>query len=471
MTDRGFAPPPDPYSPRRRTALVLTGTGTAGAYHAGVLRALHEAGVKIDVVAGRGVGALGALFAAVDGAQRLWDERGFWRGPGARRMYVWLPALRFAVLCLAAAVLVIAIPLFSVAVGLVVFPLDFALKLFGAAGIADWYVSFAQGALAPAMLPTWLPRLAVLVLAAGAATLVATGWRNRDRRRKRGAIWWRAVPSPLSAMPGIDYCWATLWDLIRGAARVKAPSRVDLARRYVELLVENLGQPGFRELFITVHDLDARRDLVFALVTEARRRDLIRRPTSQAADARRGEVFDLTALGRDHLSDALAASLALPLGTEPHPVTFPAEGFWRGETHRLCDRPGSLLRLIEELALVDVEQIVLVSAAADSPGPHALAPPRLDGHGRIGEYLQSFEVASVRDAAQLCSESGPRLYIVRPAHNPVGPLDFDGGFDDRSDRRPGLSELMGRGYEDAYHQFIEPVVGASGEQVGVRERL
>ena len=113
MTDRGFAPPPDPYSPRRRTALVLTGTGTAGAYHAGVLRALHEAGVKIDVVAGRGVGAIGALFAAVDGAQRLWDERGFWRAPGARRMYVWQPALRFAVVCLAAAVFVIAIPLLS----------------------------------------------------------------------------------------------------------------------------------------------------------------------------------------------------------------------------------------------------------------------------------------------------------------------------------------------------------------------
>jgi hypothetical protein len=25
---------------------------------------------------------------------------------------------------------------------------------------------------------------------------------------------------------------------------------------------------------------------------------------------------------------------------------------------------------------------------------------------------------------------------------------------------------MTRGYEDAYHQFIEPVVGASGEKVG-----
>ena len=29
-----------------------------------------------------------------------------------------------------------------------------------------------------------------------------------------------------------------------------------------------------------------------------------------------------------------------------------------------------------------------------------------------------------------------------------------------------LTELMSRGYEDAYHQFIEPVVGASGDRVG-----
>jgi hypothetical protein len=50
-------------------------------------------------------------------------------------------------------------------------------------------------------------------------------------------------------------------------------------------------------------------------------------------------------------------------------------------------------------------------------------------------------------------------------HNPIGPFDFAGGYDDRSHRRQGLGELMGRGYEDAYHQFIEPVVGASGERM------
>src|SRR5205823_13955984 len=79
---RMISGPADHYSPQLRTALVLSGTGTAGAYHAGVLRALHEAGVKLDVVAGRGIGAIGALFSAIDGAQRLWDEKGFWRSPG-----------------------------------------------------------------------------------------------------------------------------------------------------------------------------------------------------------------------------------------------------------------------------------------------------------------------------------------------------------------------------------------------------
>src|SRR6478752_4243922 len=51
------APLGTPYAPRLRTALVFTGTGSAGAYHAGVMKALAEAGVKVDLVAGRGMGA------------------------------------------------------------------------------------------------------------------------------------------------------------------------------------------------------------------------------------------------------------------------------------------------------------------------------------------------------------------------------------------------------------------------------
>ena len=43
---------PEGYSPERRTALVLSGTGADGAYHAGVLRALHETGIKVDLIGG-----------------------------------------------------------------------------------------------------------------------------------------------------------------------------------------------------------------------------------------------------------------------------------------------------------------------------------------------------------------------------------------------------------------------------------
>jgi len=78
----------------------------------------------------------------------------------------------------------------------------------------------------------------------------------------------------------------------------------------------------------------------------------------------------------------------------------------------------------------------------------------------------------VRDALQAAAlpAAGPRLFIVRPSHNPIGPLDFAGGFDAGSDRRQPLVELMSRGYEDAYLQFIEPILGASGDRVGAGAR-
>ena len=72
----------------------------------------------------------------------------------------------------------------------------------------------------------------------------------------------------------------------------------------------------------------------------------------------------------------------------------------------------------------------------------------------------------MHDVVSQVRERGPRIYAIRPEHNPIGPFDFTGAFDDRSARRPASTELMSRGYEDAYHQFIEPVVGASGDRVG-----
>src|SRR5262249_33673990 len=128
MTERDLASSTDSYSPQRRTALVLTGTGTAGAYQAGVLRALHEAGVKIDVVGAHGAGVVGALFAAVDGTHRLWDERGFWRSVAVRGLYPWRSTLKAIVWTTAFSVALVAFPLLAMVAGLIVFPIDFVLK-------------------------------------------------------------------------------------------------------------------------------------------------------------------------------------------------------------------------------------------------------------------------------------------------------------------------------------------------------
>ena len=465
------AGPAQPYSPQLRTGLVLTGTGTGGAYHAGVLRAFHEAAVKIDLVGGHGIGVVGALFAAVDGAQRLWDDKGFWRSRTARKLYPWRRMVKVGAGVFALAVALVAVPLAAAALGLVVYPVDFVLKMVGlgrAGGLLDSYLRTIQAAFAAEALPTWLPRLVLLVLGAFALSALCAGWLGARGRRVRGPFWWRMARPPLSSVEATRHCWRAIWGLVRGAARLKQPPPSELGRRYIDLVGENLGQPGFRELVLAVHDLDARRDLVFLLVAESRRRDLLRRPTAAGVEERRAEVFDLAGVARDHLADVVAGALAIPLAGEPASMTFEADSYWRGETHRLCDRPASAARVLQELIDLGAEQIIVVSSAAEPLGPHTLTPERVDGRGRLGEYLQSAETATVRDMTRLAARTPARLFTIRPTHNPIGPFDFGRAFDDRSDRQPALDELLARGYQDAYHQFIEPVVGASGDDLKVR---
>ena len=109
------------YSPDLRTAVVLTGTGADGAYHAGVLHALQEAGVRVDVLAGHGIGAVGALFAAIDGGARLWSPTGLWRSRSVARLYRWRGILRVLALSVAAGALILAVPAVMLAVGLLVY--------------------------------------------------------------------------------------------------------------------------------------------------------------------------------------------------------------------------------------------------------------------------------------------------------------------------------------------------------------
>jgi hypothetical protein len=464
------------YSTRLRTAIVLTGSGTAGAYHAGVLRALHEAGVKIDLVAGRGIGAIGAIFAAVDGGSRLWEPNGLWRSSSARTFYRWRLPLRIAGWSLIVAAGVFAIPLGLLAMAVLIGVAGLLLTLVGldaAAGtIRAAFSGWLEALFTPTALPTSIPRLVLFVLLIGAAGLVAgvvtSTIRLRRRRRTRPALMWRLLGSPLTSSVVVERTLAELWNLIRGAVAIAAPRTDDLASRYVELLSDNLGQPGFRELLITVHDMDAHRDVVFALLGPAHRSRFFGRTTGPENALRSLETFDLSGASRNHAFDALAAGLALPVATEPHLATFSPEGPWRGETHRLCDRPASLRRLLSEAAAAGVEQVILVGAVSPAAHPHELSTGRADLRGRAGEHLGSFEAADFDDAIDQFGGRFRGLFAIRPPHNPLGPLDFAGVYDERSDRLQSMSELLDRGYEDAYRQFIEPVVGAGGERIVVQ---
>jgi len=424
-----------PYSPGRRTALVLCGTGAHGAYHAGVLRALEEAAVKIDVVAGHGVGAASAALAAIGGSARLWEPDGLWRGAAAPAFYRWKRPLR------AGAWIVIAL------VAVVVFVA--ARDAFGLA-VGGWWLSL-------------LPVASLLALLIALAREGRTGARgSQGKRRTRGRPWWRLLGAPLDA-DGIRQAFTdTLTHLIRGASPTSRSTPSELGRGYAEVLADNLGQPGFREVMLVVTDLDARIDLVAALLRKPYHRQFA---APRPGRERSAEIVDLAGPGRDHLVDVIAGALTPPTICDPQPMTFGVESYWRGETHRLCDRPGASVHLIEELAATGVKQAILVSGVAPALKPHRLSSPRLELQHRLAEFLAAAEAAALRDAIEMAQLRFDSVYVIAPSHNPVGVFDVAGAYDEASDRTQTLVELLARAYEDAYHQFIEPVVGASGERL------
>jgi hypothetical protein len=439
------------------------------------MRAIQEAGVKIDVVGGRGIGAIAAVLGAVDGGSQLWDQAGFWRSASVETFYQFrwpFMVLRWLGVALLA---VLAIPAAVILLGLIVYPIAL---LLGMAGLAvgayfvDGFVWWLGRAFSPGALPTWIPRLAALfstlaliVLGVGAGL---AWWRSPLYRRSTGSRLWTLLGSPIDAGGAIHHATETVWRLLKGGAAIKTPHADDLSRRYAELLAENLSQPGFRELLLVVHDLDANRDLVFGLIREPYRRMLFPAPGA-VSSARRAEAQDLSSGTQGFLADVLAAALTLPGVSESRLVRFAPDSYWRGEVHRLTDRPASIGRLLEEAAAAGAEQVVIVAATPDPPGPHELRPRRLDGLGRVGEQIASAETAALSDAIRHLHHRFQGLYLIRPSHNPIRPLDLTGAYDEKSDRVQPLEELMERGYEDTYRQFIEPFLGASGERIGHRQ--
>ena len=457
------------YSPKRRTAVVFTGTGTTGAYHAGVLRALDESGVKIDLVVGSGTGAITAAFAAVSGGAALYGKGGLWEGARWSAFYRLRPSLRIALTLLGASFVVFALPvLLGLLLG-ILFPL-----LLVADRVAPGAASRALAVLwvAPeALSGPYLAAQAVPVLALAILAIVVLG-SAYYRRRGRLA---EAFEAYLDAEPGLQRLRRRLWEIARGAALSGRPaSEAEIGRRYVALLAENLGEPGFRELIVRVADLDRGRSLGFVLLNEAD-------PPRIHED-----MVDLRAPGQGALLfDALATGLLFPVATPLRRVAFPKGAVHAGETHRLTD--ASLLPGcgIEEALAAGAEQVVVVTGAPDEPGPptRRRGPlARIDATLRALEQQAAAEVDGVERTNRMLSTLGQRvaggrgvwedpatgellggvdLWVIRPRRRTLGPTELDGASDPATEVLQTTDDLVERGFRDAYRQFIEPVVGQS----------
>ena len=278
---------------------------------------------------------------------------------------------------------------------------------------------------------------------------------------------WRLLGSPLSAQTVVE---RSLRGAVESDPRRRSDRRAAFVRARAQIRRTAVGQSGAAGFSRAAGDgprhgraarpgvRDARAVRIGSVSSGGRRRQ-------RRTDAR-SRRSTWPGLGRDHALDALAGALAIPVATEPHLAAFSPEGAWRGETHRVCDRPGALTRLLEEVALAGAEQVILVSASPPPGRAHELKAGRGDLRGprrRAARRLRG--CGSSRRAASSSTAVSPAFSSSVPATIPLGPLDFGGVYDERSDRTLPLAELTDRGYGDAYRQFIEPVVGAGGERI------
>ncbi|MBN2371484.1 MAG: hypothetical protein JXO72_13460 [Vicinamibacteria bacterium] len=466
------------YSPRRRTAVVFSGVGTAGAYHAGVLKALEESGVKVDLVVGSGIGAVAAAFAAVSAGDKLYGIGGFWEGVKSSSFYRIRRGVRLLLILIGAGLAAFALPvLLAVIAGVLSVPAllidlfnpGWASRALTMLGVTPQSMRAAYG------VALSVPAFALFL------TIAIVGVRALlDRRRFAESL--QAV---FDARPAHDHFLKHLWEAVRGPSLSPPASAAALGERYLAFCAENEGQPRFRRLILRTADLDTGRTLCFALLdddalgalSEARKHGGSPRDTG---------VVDLRSPGAGRLLvEAMLSALLPPLLAPLTQVVFPKGGVYASESHRLADGTLSAGCGVADALAAGAEQVVLVSSVPVSTahrlgrrGPWAVAESLValierqalerDIHEteRINRLIESLGAVDEngepgwQDPATGKLYRAINLYVVRPRQRALGPLSFDDRRDPDSEAAVDLADLVEQGHHDAYYQFVEPVVGS-----------
>jgi hypothetical protein len=456
-----------------RTAVVFAGSGASGAYHAGVLKALDEAGVRVDFMVGSGVGVLAAAFGSAAAGSALYGENGLWSWVTTRRVFALRRTFRFLRSLGVVGLSAFLVPaLLALLLGLflpVFLAVDFARPGF-LVTLTQTLASFGPGlrlffvfALAA---PTFLGFLFILL--GGAGVLKAS-------RRRMG----EHLESVFD-LSGIEKEIARrLWEVARGpAVNERTPSATEVGRNYAALIAENAGQPGFRSLVLRAASLDARRPLVLRLA-----------PPGFAAtgqgNSEREEPLDL----RDPataplLYDVVAGAFHTAPLTSPRRVRLPKQGAFGGEVHRVVEASATSGAGLSEAIALGANRIVLVTATAEQPGP---MPERRGLRAFAGALIalqeRSAVEADLRQTERLNRivetvghqrSTGERewqdpltgrrfrpvtVHTVRPRRSLLRPLDLDGAVDSANEVETTLLDWLDEGHRDAHRCFLDSALG------------
>ncbi len=456
----------------RRTAVVFAGSGASGAYHAGVLKALDEAGVRIDLMVGSGVGVLAAAFGAAACGSTLYGEKGLWREISSRRVFRLRWGLRFLRSLGLVALSAFLVPaLLALTLGLFLpafLAVDFARPGFmtglfqGVAALASGLRLFFVFALAA---PTFLALLFLLLR--GASLL-------RSSRRRMG----EALESAFD-LSGIETDLARrLWEAARGPAlNVSAPLTSEIGRQFAALIAENAGQPGFRGLVLRAANLDARKPLVLKLGSDDGRGISTDQEGDDLLDLKEATVAPL-------LYDVVATAFGATPLSSPRRVRLPKQGAFGGEVHRIAEASAAAGSGLSEAIAMGADQIVLVTATAKNPGPmperrglKALASAFLALQERAGiesDLEQTERLNRIVDTVGHQKSTGERewqdpltgrkfrsvtIHVIRPRRSRLRPLDLDGAVDPSSEAETSLLDWLDEGHRDAHRCYLDSALG------------
>lgn len=466
-----------------RTAVVFAGSGASGAYHAGVLKALDEAGVRIDFMVGSGVGVLAAAFGAGASGAALYGEKGLWSWITTRRVFELRSTLRFLRSLGLVGLSAFLVPaLIALLLGLflpVFLAVDFARPGF-MASLTQTLASFGPGlrlffifALAA---PTFLAFIFVLL---GGARLMKVSRRRIGEHLESGFD-----------LSGIESEIARrLWEVARGpAVNEKAPATAEVGRHYAALVAENAGQPGFRGLVLRAANLDACRPLVLRLGGPGS-------DTTTYRNSEREEPLDLRdAATAPLLYDVVATAFNSPPLSSPRRVRLPKQGAFGGEVHRIAEASAISGAGLGEAIALGANRIVLVTATAEEPGP---MPERRGLKALAGAFMALQErnaiEADLRQTERLNRivetvghqrSTGERewqdpltgrkfrsvtVHTVRPRRSLLRPMDLDGAIDPSNEVETTLLDWLDEGHRDAHRCFLDAALGEGDRSPSANE--